>query len=57
MKKAFDEKPWDIILCDYKMPFFSGPSSIALLKEANIDIPIIIVSGVFDETMAINVCG
>ncbi|MGO8715123.1 MAG: diguanylate cyclase [Smithella sp.] len=53
MKKALDEKPWDIILCDYKMPFFSGPSSIALLKEANIDIPIIIVSGVFDETMAV----
>jgi len=53
MKKALDEKPWDIILCDYKMPFFSDPSSVALLKEANIDIPIIIVSGVFDETMAV----
>ncbi len=54
LKKALEEKQWDIILCDFKMPIFSGPSAIALLKEANIDIPIIIVSKVFDETMAVN---
>jgi DNA-binding NtrC family response regulator len=53
MKKALEEKQWDIILCDYKMPNFSGPSALALLKEANIDIPFIIVSGVIDETMAV----
>ena len=55
MKKALQEKQWDIILCDYKMPKFNGPSAIALLKEANIDIPLIIVSGnsIDDETMAV----
>jgi PAS domain S-box len=45
MKKALEEKKWDIILCDYKMPNFNVPSAIAVLKEANIDIPLIIVSG------------
>jgi PAS domain S-box-containing protein/putative nucleotidyltransferase with HDIG domain len=53
MKKALKEKQWDIILCDYKMPNFSGPSAISLLKEANIDIPIIIVSGTIGEETAV----
>jgi PAS domain S-box-containing protein len=53
MKKAIKEKQWDIILCDYKMPNFSAPSAIAVLKKLNIDIPIIIVSGAIGEEMAI----
>ncbi|MEI6608951.1 MAG: PAS domain S-box protein [Deltaproteobacteria bacterium] len=53
MKKALLEKQWDIILCDYKMPQFNAPSAIGLLKESNIDIPIIIVSGTIGEETAV----
>ena len=53
MKKAIKEKQWDIILCDYKMPKFSGAQAIALLKETNIDIPLIIVSDSIGEETAI----
>jgi PAS domain S-box-containing protein len=53
MKKALKEKQWDIILCDYKMPKFDAPSALALLKEANTDIPIIIVSGTIGEETAL----
>ena len=53
MKKALKEKQWDIILCDYKMPKFSGKQAVALLKETNIDIPLIIVSGTIGEETAI----
>ncbi len=53
MKKALKEKQWDIILCDYKLPKFNAPSAIALLKETNIDIPLIIVSGVIGEETAV----
>ncbi|MDD5344830.1 MAG: response regulator [Smithella sp.] len=53
MKEALKEKQWDIILCDYKMPNFSGPSAIAVLKESNIDIPFIIVSGAVGEDIAV----
>jgi PAS domain S-box-containing protein len=53
MSKALREKHWDIILCDYKMPHFSGPAAIALLKETNIDIPLIIVSGTIGEETAV----
>ena len=53
MKKALKEKQWDIILCDYKMPNFSGPSAIALLKEENINIPLIMVTGAIGEETAV----
>jgi PAS domain S-box-containing protein len=53
MKKALQEKQWDIIICDYQMPEFDAPSAIAVLKDANIDIPLIIVSGAIGEETAV----
>ncbi len=53
MKKALKEKQWDIILCDYSLPKFSGPSAIALLKKTNIDIPLIMVTGTIGEATAV----
>jgi PAS domain S-box-containing protein len=52
MKKALKDKQWDVILCDYKLPKFNAPSAIAVLKETNIDIPLIIVSGAIGEETA-----
>ena len=52
MRKTLKDKQWDIILCDYKLPQFSAPSAIALLKEININIPIIIISGKIGEDTA-----
>jgi PAS domain S-box-containing protein len=52
MKRVLKKKQWDIILCDYEMPTFNAPSAIALLKEANIDIPLIIVTGKIGEETA-----
>ena len=53
MKEALQVKQWDIILCDYALPKFNAPSVIAILKEANIDIPLIIISGTIGEETAI----
>jgi DNA-binding NtrC family response regulator len=44
MKKSLKEKQWGIILFNYNLPEFNAPSAIAILKEANIDIPIVIAS-------------
>ncbi|MGA9110033.1 MAG: PAS domain S-box protein [Smithella sp.] len=52
MKKAIHDKPWDIILCDYNLPEFNAPSAIALLKEANVDIPLLAVTGTIGEETA-----
>jgi PAS domain S-box-containing protein len=53
MRTALQEKTWDLILCDYQMPQFNGLTAVALLKEAGIDIPLIIVSGAIGEEMAV----
>ena len=52
MRAALREKTWDVILCDYRLPQFNGLAAIALLKETNIDIPLIIVSGAIGEETA-----
>ena len=53
MQKALQEKQWDIILCDYKMPDFSAPAALALLKKSNLDIPLFVVSGAIGEETAV----
>jgi len=58
MKKALQEKQWDVILCDYKMPKFSALSTIILFKESNIDIPFIVISGTIgEETKVMSILG
>ncbi len=53
METALDREEWDVILCDYKMPRFSGPAALKLVRDKNIDIPFIIVSGVIGENTAV----
>jgi PAS domain S-box-containing protein len=53
MRNALREKTWDLILCDYQLPQFSGLTAIALLKESGIDLPLIIVSGTIGEETAV----
>jgi len=53
MRDALKNNSWDIILCDYKMPQFNAVEAIRLLREANLDIPIIIVSGTIGEETAV----
>jgi PAS domain S-box-containing protein/putative nucleotidyltransferase with HDIG domain len=54
MKNALDNEPWDIILCDYKMPNFSAPAALGLVRELKIDIPVIIISGAIGEDTAVS---
>jgi len=54
MTFALLSRPWDIILCDYHLPGFSGIEALAILKKMNLDIPIIIVSGVIGEETALD---
>jgi len=41
---ALRRHTWDIILCDYVMPEFSGPAALQLLRERGVTVPVIIVS-------------
>jgi PAS domain S-box-containing protein len=53
MKTLLREKPWDIILSDYKMPHFDGMEALSILKESGRDIPFIIISGTIGEDIAV----
>ncbi|MBN1474509.1 MAG: PAS domain S-box protein, partial [Syntrophaceae bacterium] len=53
MKKALAERQWDIVLCDYKLPKFSGIKAIELLKETDKNIPVIVISGTIGEETAV----
>lgn len=46
-------QPWDIVLADYNLPQFDAPSALRLLRERNLDLPFIVVSGTIGEEVAV----
>ena len=53
MRKALQQGSWDIVLSDYKMPQFSAPLALDVLKESGLDLPFIVVSGSIGEELAV----
>lgn len=53
MSAALANKQWDLILSDYSMPRFSGLAALELLKQSDLDIPFIVVSGSIGEDVAV----
>ena len=51
--KALGEFNPDIILCDYKMPGFSAPEALEIVKKSFPEIPFIVVSGTVGEDIAV----
>jgi two-component system cell cycle sensor histidine kinase/response regulator CckA len=47
------DQGWQIILADYALPQFSGLRAVELLKQRELDIPIILVSGTIGEYTAV----
>jgi PAS domain S-box-containing protein len=48
------DQHWDIILCDYHLPGFSGLDALGLVKMLAVDIPVIMVSGAIGEETALD---
>src|SRR6185369_13261853 len=53
MQQALTEKTWDLILSDYSMPRFNALEALRLLKDLDLDLPFIIVSGTAGEEAAV----
>lgn len=53
MEQALSNAVFDLILCDHAMPGFSAPAALQMVKEKNLDIPFIIVSGFIEEETAV----
>ena len=54
MTRALEEREWDLILCDHSMPGFSAPEALHIMKQKNLDLPFIIVSGHIEEETAVS---
>src|SRR5258706_10914079 len=53
MKTMLGSREWDVVLCDYSMPKFSAVEAIALVRERELDVPFIIISGTIGEEAAV----
>src|SRR5262245_25814578 len=53
MQAALAAQAWDVIVSDYSMPQFSALAALALLKQMQLDIPFIVISGTVGEETAV----
>jgi len=51
--RALDEGPWDVVLCDHRLPGMDALSVLTLVQSRGLDVPFIIVSGAISEGSAI----
>ena len=50
---AVGKREWDIVICDYSMPHFSGTDALRLLREKGSEVPFIFLSGTIGEETAV----
>jgi len=53
MEAALKASEWDVILCDYAMPHFNALGALEVLKQADLNLPLIIISGTIGEAVAV----
>jgi len=53
LRQALLDSTWDTLIADYRMPHFSAPEALAVLKECAFDVPFIVVSGAVGEEKAV----
>ena len=54
MRAALEKQAWDIVISDYNLPQFDGHTALTILRETDLDIPFIVVSGVMGEETAVD---
>ncbi|HEU4614713.1 MAG TPA: PAS domain S-box protein, partial [Kofleriaceae bacterium] len=47
-------RPWELVISDWSMPSFTGLDAFRLVREADLDLPFLLVSGTIDEDIAVN---
>jgi signal transduction histidine kinase len=53
MQAAIRDHEWDIVFSDWTMPQFSAPAALEIVKQSDLDVPFIIVSGLIGEDLAV----
>jgi two-component system, sensor histidine kinase and response regulator len=50
---AMDEMDWDVVICDYRLPQFSAPAALEIVKARGMDVPFLVISGSIGEDTAV----
>ncbi len=53
MRASLEGQTWDLIISDYSIPGFGGAAALALYQHQALDIPLMMVSGVMGEALAV----
>ncbi|HKY32597.1 MAG TPA: response regulator [Candidatus Polarisedimenticolia bacterium] len=53
MAESLGRRQWDLVISDHGMPRFSAPAALRMVRERNLDLPFIIVSGTMGEEAAV----
>jgi signal transduction histidine kinase/DNA-binding response OmpR family regulator len=53
MSAALDEEATDLIICDYRLPHFSAPAALELVKSRGLDVPFFVLSGSIGDDRAV----
>ncbi|HWH73117.1 MAG TPA: response regulator [Methylibium sp.] len=51
--RAALREPWDVVLCDYNLPGFSGLKALEILRESGRLLPFVLISGEIGEQVAV----
>lgn len=54
IRSALEKENWDLIISDYLLPGFSGVDALEIVKEADLDVPFIVISGTIDQETAVD---
>ena len=46
-------RAWDVIISDYRLPGFDAPAALEMVKQSQLDIPFLVVSGAIGERSAV----
>jgi PAS domain S-box-containing protein len=53
LRTALSGQTWDVLISDYRLPKFDASAALDILKQSQLDLPFIVVSGTIGESLAI----
>ncbi len=53
LSRELSHAQWDVVIADYTMPGFSGSKALNMVRERDLDVPFIFVSGTIGEDTAV----
>ena len=53
LQQLLDRQSWDLVLADFSLPQFSAMAALMMVRERELDLPFVVVSGVVGEETAV----